>query len=138
MTINEEKSTINVQNKTSFKDMDTYLRVSISGKWLSELILETLLYIKKKADLANHTRILIDCFDLAPPRGDFERIFAGLDVAFILKYPFRIAVLYPLDLTTYQTENIAINRGSFFRTFEQENEALEWLLTSMATEDGDP
>ena len=80
---------------------------------------------------------MIDCFELAPPRGDFERIFAGLDVAFILKYPFRIAVLYPLDLTTYQTENIAINRGSFFRTFEQENDALKWLLTSIATEDDD-
>jgi len=138
MTIDKEKSEINIQNETSFKEMDTYLQVSISGKWISELILETLLYIKKKADLTNHTRILIDCFELAPPRGDFERIFAGLDVALILKHPFRIAVLYPLDLTTYQTENIAINQGSFFRTFEQENEALEWLLTSITTEDDDP
>lgn len=99
MTIDKEKSEINIQNETSFKDMDTYLRVSISGKWISELILETLLYIKKKADLTNHTRILIDCFELAPPRGDFERIFAGLDVALILKHPFRIAVLYPLEST---------------------------------------
>ena len=137
MTIDKEKSEINVQNETSFKDMNTYLRVSISGEWRSELILETLVYIKQKADLTNHTRILIDCFELTPPRADFERIFAGLDVAFILKYPFRIAVLYPLDLTTYQTENIAINRGSFFRTFKQENEALEWLLTSIATENDD-
>ena len=137
MTIDKEKSEINVQNETSFKDMNTYLRVSISGEWRSELILETLVYIKQKADLTNHTRILIDCFELTPPRADFERIFAGLDVAFILKYPFRIAVLYPLDLTTYQTENIAINRGSFFRTFEQENDALKWLLTSIATEDDD-
>jgi hypothetical protein len=135
MTINKEKSEINVQNETLFKDMDTYLRVSYSGQWISELILETLLYIKKKADLTNHTQILIDCFELAPPRADFERIFAGLDIALVLGYPFRIAVLYPSYLTTYQTENVAINRGSFLRIFEQENEALKWLLTSVAMKD---
>ena len=91
----------------------------------------------ENAIATNYTRILIDCFELAPPRGDFERIFAGLDAALILKYPFRIAVLYPSELTTYQTETIAIHRGSYFRTFKQENEALEWLLTSIATENDD-
>ena len=126
---------MNIQNKTYFRDMDTYLRVSYSGEWISELVLETLLEIKKKADQTKHTRILIDCFELTPPRSEFERFFAGLDIASMLRYPFRIAVLYPADLTTHLTENIAINRGSFFRTFEQESEALEWLFTSVTTKE---
>lgn len=111
------------------EDKGTYLRVTYQGVWKADLVLESLLEIKKEANKANQTRILLDCLQLGPPKFERDRISTGQDIGYILKPPFKIASLYPLQFTNRVAEKIAINRGIVYRVFSEENAALDWLLS---------
>lgn len=80
---------MSLEQEILFKEMNTYLRVSCRGKWNSEIALEIFLQIKQKAKQTKHTRILLDCLEVGPPRNNSDRISAGLDIAAMLGHPYK-------------------------------------------------
>ncbi|MEB3310682.1 MAG: hypothetical protein VKJ02_10650 [Snowella sp.] len=129
MTNHSQTPLTNLASGMIFEDKNSYLRVSCRGQWNSDLVLENLLEIKKEAGQTNHTRILLDCLEIGPPRFERDRIAVGQDIAYILKSPLKVAALYPAKFTNRVAEKIAINRGVIYRVFAEESEALAWLLS---------
>ena len=57
-----------------------------------------------------------------------ERFLLGEELAKIIKYKIKIAVVWPEKRINRFTETVAFNRGSIMRTFGNIQQAEKWLL----------
>ena len=114
--------------EVSFQDESRYLLVTARGKFETLAISEALRQIRAKAQQTQHSRILIDAYNLSLPETDFDRFLVGQLFAEQLPVPLKVAVVYKQEWITKFTENTAVNRGATLFVCGDKAEALRWLL----------
>lgn len=112
----------------TFEELGTYLRVQCQGDWDQLVLTETAKAIGTQATRTSHKCILIDWRNVARSMQTIDRYSAGKDIAESIGREFRIAVIDHKERTTRFLENVALNRGVSFKVFDDESDAVEWLL----------
>ena len=123
-----------MQLEVSFQEERRHLVATVCGRWEPAAITEGLTLIRDKARQTAHSRILIDAYNLSPPRADFYRFLAGQDLAALFPLPLKVAVLCQEQWITKFAENVAVNRGAQVLVCTDKAAALGWLLEERATQ----
>ncbi|MGK7885992.1 MAG: hypothetical protein AB4057_15385 [Crocosphaera sp.] len=116
--------------KIKFDEEQGYLAVICEGIWDPVVVKELLVSIREQGIKKSKKLILLDWFNVSLPEREFYRFLAGEDVANILHYDFKLAVLYPKNFINKFAENVAVNRGANVFVCSNKNEALEWLYST--------
>jgi len=111
-----------------YKYKDTYLFVEISGEWKITHLPNLFENIKAEADKLKTKLIFIDINNLSKPDSDFARFLTGEKLAMVFKYEYKIAACLPTKNINHFGEVVAINRGAHFKIFDNDAEAMIWLL----------
>jgi hypothetical protein len=116
--------------EASFAVEADHLVVRIQGKADPESITEVLRRVKDLALEESLARILIDTTRVERPLPRVTGFLAGESIAGILPPPFKVAVVSPMSPHARRlAEDAAINRGANVMATNNEQEALDWLLT---------
>jgi len=105
---------------------DRYLKVTVTGQWQLDDVLELIQVIKAEAERAGRERVLVDLRGVDGRPSQMDRFFAGKQVAEDLG-KFRIAVVSRPEYINKFAENTAVNRGARFAVMPSEEEAINWL-----------
>ncbi|MBN2524558.1 MAG: STAS/SEC14 domain-containing protein [Bacteroidales bacterium] len=113
----------------SFEIRDGYLYMKISGKHESGDFVSYLKVISAECDKEKTNKILVDAMEVQEiVLSMMERFLLGEELAKIIKYKIKIAVVWPEKRINRFTETVAFNRGSIMRTFGNIQQAEKWLL----------
>jgi hypothetical protein len=118
-----------------FRDEGTHLVAVCEGEWGIDALTTALTEMRDMATQLSHTRILIDWRNVPGPIKFSHRFMAGEEVARILHFPFRVAVLSMEDVINKLAETTAVNRGALFFVSHDEQELLRWLLEGLPGSD---
>lgn len=106
-----------------------YLEVNLNGNWTESSAQKALDSIKVEVDKLGLKKIIMDCRELSYPDVEITRFYTGLKIAEIFSYHYKIAAYAQAEKINRFTENTARNRFANLRVFDNEDEALSWLLT---------
>lgn len=107
---------------------DRYVHVAAEQPWTTDSALRLVENAKEKAEQMKVHRILLDLRLWESPTTDLVRYDSGMNVAELLRPPYRVAVLAKKAHVNHFAENVAVNRGAMLKIFFDETSALEWLL----------
>ena len=111
----------------TFNRTDKYLKVKITGKWVTDDALEVIDAIKKEADIQKVKHILLDLMELSRPASEITRYYSGLKIASAFDYSYKIAGYAQGEKINRFAENVAVNRGANMKIFTCETDAVNWL-----------
>lgn len=116
-------------SKTVVPESGAYSHVKISGDFDVDAFKKEIIASDRKRLKAKGNRLLVDANDLLAPKMELDRFLAGKLMADSFPRPIKVAVYTRKELINKFAENVAVNRGANFRVFDNQAEAVEWLLS---------
>ena len=107
-----------------------FLRITTTGKYVFEEMLDFLGRVKSQADGSERSRVLIDSRLIEGKMTEVERFQAGQKIAEIFGNRIKLAILMPEGDVSKLGELTAVNRGARVIVTNSEAEALTWLGTT--------
>ena len=107
----------------------TFIRLTVSGRYLFEELFDFIALVKREAEWAARNRVLIDCRQFEGSMTEAERFQGGQRIAEVFGDRLKADLIMPAGQMTKLGELTAVNRGAKFLATESETEATEWLLS---------
>lgn len=110
------------------KAYELYLKVTIQGDWLFDIMKEGIEDVKNEAKKLGYDKIFIDARSQPAVLTTIQRFEIGEFMSKAWGSRFKVAALGPNTIPSTFTETVAVNRGVMFKLFSNEMSAMEWLL----------
>ena len=108
------------------------LKVNLEGDYPADNLAQVLSEVRESQIKHNSSKILIHALAVDAPQTEFQRYATGERLSATFGNHVKVAIVYPAELITKFTENVAVNRGAFLKIVPTEEEALNWLLSDEA------
>lgn len=113
-----------------FQDQTDYLLVVAPGPWTEETAIHLIDEAKRVATERGQSHILLDLRQWTRPQREMTRFSSGEHLAKVfLSSGIKVAAFASPEAINKFGENVAVNRGAWFRVFGDEQEAIQWLLS---------
>lgn len=106
-----------------------FLRITAEGPYSFDDMIRFIDQIKNEAANDGRGRVLVDCRLIVGRMSEADRFQGGEHIARIFGGQVRVALLMPQGQVTKLGELAAVNRGARLRVTENEEEAIEWVLS---------
>jgi hypothetical protein len=117
-------------SKTIIPEPGPYLHVKISGDFDIDAIKKRIIEGDHNLLQTKGNRLLVDATDLLAPHTEFDRFLAGKLIADVFPHPIKVAAYAKKEFINKFAEIVAVNRGANFRVFDNQADAIEWLVSS--------
>jgi hypothetical protein len=113
-----------------YDEKENYLKIKYSGY---NNIEEFFISLEKAYNICrknNYSNIILDVIDVDFNQVKiFDKYFAGEEIAKYSKVPnkIKIAVEAPKEYTNGFVDNVATNRGAFYKKFHKIKDAIDWV-----------
>jgi hypothetical protein len=111
-----------------FIDKEHYLFVRCKGEFIMDEVYQGLGRVKQATDTLGHHRLLIDAYEISPPKKEFERFLLGKAIAELFPAPYKIAILFKEEFIDNVSQMTAVSKGALYLICGDKKECLEWLL----------
>jgi hypothetical protein len=117
-------------SKINFEEHENYLQISYSGyEDISEFLdsLDKALEICSKNKYSN---LILDVNNVDFSKiQDMDKFYAGEKIAKLFNNPnlVKVIVIAPIEFQDKFTDTVATNRGAIFKTFDNKDDAIEWI-----------
>lgn len=105
-----------------------YLLAKAICEWTAENAKRLIDESKTEAAQTGHLCILFDLSNWLKPDLEFTRFVSGEYLAKELLPPFEVAAFASAAAINRLGENTAVNRGAWFRIFDDKQAAIQWLV----------
>lgn len=113
---------------TEITKKDSYIHFKLNGEFPGIEILTGFDKIIESSEKYNIKNILLDIRNFNYDLSNMDSFNIGQYIANTYsEYKLKIACLRKKDKKNDFTETVAINRGAFFKLFNNEKEAIDWL-----------
>lgn len=118
-----------MESECSIEVVENYLSIKATGSYDEQLFFSLPRLIKEASDQHKKSLVLVDGSELKGIHAStMSRYELALEIVDTFKGEIKIAVLWPIENTTYYTQAIAEMHGLKFKIFHVKQEALNWLL----------
>ncbi len=105
-----------------------YLLITNTGEFSLPALFEFIERVKREADAAGRSRVLVDSRAITGDLNDVDRFMGGQKSAEVFGSKIKLALMMPAKKITKMAELAAVNRGAKVLVTDSETEALAWLL----------
>jgi len=118
----------NINIKIVFIEDPGYIKASGKADWTVPNVYKFIDEIKIATMTYDCSLILINMKEVLRPDSEMTRFYTGVYMSKVLAAPLRIAIYAKKEIITNFGETVAVNRGALAKVFDNEKDALEWLL----------
>jgi len=109
---------------------DDYVCMTVSGKYNFQDFKSYTSIVHEKCEQEKIFKVLFDATNVAGINVPaLEKYFLGVEVAQVLQYKIKLAVVWHKDFINRFFENVAVNRGGNVCVSDSTQKSLDWLFT---------